>query len=130
MEISSYSTYKIKGSPKFTKRGLAQRASMVWTEDFKEIINIPNLPLLIDGCYSENGLLTVILNRKTDVVPTVDTFEIHFYADSQEVFPGITKIKVEGTTAFFYFNQITTVGTYRISISDGNQTRITYFQVV
>ena len=41
-EITSYSTYKIKGSPKFSKRGLAQRASMVWTEDFKEFVNIPN----------------------------------------------------------------------------------------
>lgn len=125
-EITSYSTYKIKGSPKFTKRGLAQRASMVWTEDFKEFVNIPNKKLELERIFAENGSVYLFFNNSPDEIVTTDKFSINFKQNDSEIDVPITSIKTDNNVVTYTFPPFSTVGTYSVTVEG----QTVYFEVV
>lgn len=117
-ETKSLSTYRIKKSPSYQKRGLCNRASMVWEEVFKEIINIPNVETSIVQGYAENGTFSIILNQTPATSITTDSFKTHLYKNDQEIPLEILSIETDGAVIGYSFNPLNESGVYTITVSD------------
>lgn len=115
--LKKLSIYRIKKSPSFSKRGYQQRATMTWVEVFKEVISIPQKPVLIQGGYAENGRLHIELKEPLNKTPATGMFDITVYKDDNPVSCTITDVTSDGASLDFYFNELSQ-GRYIIYVSD------------
>lgn len=124
-----FSTYRIKGTPSFSKRGLCNRTTMTWIEEFNGTIEIPKTSLKLEEIYAENGTITLLLASSLLEDLTTNTFDIEIKKDGEVIPFEITNIEIDRNVATYNFEPFTEEGTYTVSVYQNGVETSNHFRV-